>query len=364
MRICAHIHSRMADFRVKFCANAKVCAALVGTVIGAGFVSGAELVRFFPSQGFVPWAVFCAALFSVLFYALLRLGKKYGGYAGVLRFAFGRFAPAVRMLVLGCSLVLCGSMLAGVDAAVREGFGLCCRFPFFALPSLVVLYFLSGRGMGGVCAVNLALVPLILAFVFGFAPGADYAGFAYSPPSGALYRGGMVLLYTAMNAFLAAPVACDMGANSEGGGAGCIAAAILIGFCAATVLGRIAREGAGAYTAEMPFLHAVGGGAAGKLFALVCLCGIFTTLFSSYYPLHSFAQEKKHSALLRAGICAAAFLLSLLGLRGIVSWLYPALGFAGLFFFAACALASWRGRTGRKRLFLFAFRRKKRSTSI
>ena len=104
--------------------------------------------------------------------------------------------------------------------------------------------------------------------------------------------------------------------------------------------------------------------AAGKLFALVCLCGIFTTLFSSYYPLHSFAQEKKHSALLRAGICTAAFLLSLLGLRSIVSWLYPALGFAGLFFFAACALASWRGRTGRKRLFLFAFRRKKRSTSI
>ena len=25
----------MADFRIKFCANAKVCAALVGTVIGA-----------------------------------------------------------------------------------------------------------------------------------------------------------------------------------------------------------------------------------------------------------------------------------------------------------------------------------------
>ena len=91
-------------------------------------------------------------------------------------------------------------------------------------PSLVVLYFLSGRGINGVYAVNLVLVPLILAFVFGFAPGADYAGFAYSPPSGAIYRGGMVLLYTAMNAFLAAPVACDMGAKSGGGGAGCIAA--------------------------------------------------------------------------------------------------------------------------------------------
>ena len=34
----------------------RLTAILVGTVVGAGFVSGAELVRFFPSENFLPCA--------------------------------------------------------------------------------------------------------------------------------------------------------------------------------------------------------------------------------------------------------------------------------------------------------------------
>lgn len=38
---------------------ARLCFALVGTVIGAGFLSGAELVRFFPQRGF--FALVCVS---------------------------------------------------------------------------------------------------------------------------------------------------------------------------------------------------------------------------------------------------------------------------------------------------------------
>ena len=349
----------MAKLRENAASAAKVCAALVGTVVGAGFVSGAELVRFFPSQGFLPWVLFSAVLFFAAFFSLMRLGEKYGGYAGALRSVFGRFAPPVRALTLACSFILCGGMFAGLDAALRAGFGLSYSFPWLALLAGAALFLFSGRGMGAVCAVNLLLVPLILFFLARFAVGAEFSGFPYSPPTGFLHRALSAALYTFLNAFLSAPVACDLGARfpSRGRSVGCAAASAAVGFCAAVVLGCVARGGAGAYTAEMPLLYALGGG--GKVFSLVCLCGIFTTLVSSYYPLHAFAAERRHPAALRIGFLLSAFLLSLLGLRGIVDKIYPLLGGLGALFFAACAFSGLRSRLGKMQI--LAVRRKQRA---
>ena len=150
-----------------------------------------------------------------------------------------------------------------------------------------------------------------------------------------------VLLYVARNAVLAAPGVCDAGAKGQGS-AGCAVSAALIGFCIAAVLANITHEGAGALSAEMPFLYVVGKNAAlGRVFSAVCLCGILTTLFSSYYPLHSFANGKKRAPLWRALFCVAAFLLSVLGLKQIVRLIYPLVGGAGTVFLAAVAV---RGR--------------------
>ena len=133
-------------FRSAF-AQARFAATLVGTVVGAGFISGAELVRFFPAVGFFPCLVLAAGLFSLCFFALFCLGAKYGGYGGMLTALFGRAAPAVRLFVYACSLVLCASMLAGLDAAFAEGFGVRSVIPFAALAALPLLFFLSRRGV-------------------------------------------------------------------------------------------------------------------------------------------------------------------------------------------------------------------------
>ncbi len=334
----------------------KVGASLVGTVVGAGFVSGAELVRFFPSEGFLPYVILSAFLFFAAFYFLFRIGKRCGGFDSVLQCVFGKISSIVKGFMLCCSLIMCASMLAGIDAAVREGFALDYVFPYIALLSLILLFFLSGKGMNGVYAVNLILVPLILIFVLYFAPGADYGGTPYDPECGILPQLGSVFLYVSLNTFLAAPVVCDMGARSASG-TGCVISSVLIGFCAATVLGCIAREGAGAYTAEMPFLRAVGNGAfLGKIFTLVCLCGIFTTLFSSYYPLYRLSEGKKRGLLFRVCSCLVAFLLSLIGLKRIVGFIYPFVGLAGFLFLGGC-IFFYAKKFPAKILFVFETRR-------
>ncbi len=324
--------------------SAKLSATLVGTVVGAGFISGAELVRFFPAEGFLPCLIVAAGLFALCFWGLYRLGAARGGYAGALRALFGPLAGAVRAFVLACSLVLCASMLAGLNAVAAEGFGLRTKFPAAALLALLPLSLFSRKGVRGLYIVNLALVPLILAFLALFAPVLGQTPFV-CPRDGFSALGGTVL-YVGMNAFLAAPVVCDAGAKGGRGGAGCLLAAGLIGLCAAVVLGAVAAEGTNALRAEMPFLYAVARTQAlGLAFSAVSACGIVTTLFSSYYPLHC-AAGGRHARAKRAAALAAAFALSLCGLRRIVRLVYPLIGGAGALFFALLAVRGARSLAG------------------
>ena len=114
---------------------AKAGFALTGSVIGAGFISGAELVRFFPSQGFLPYIAAAALLFFGCFFLLFECGRRYGGFAGTVQAVFGRRAAVVRAAVLVGSFVTCGSMLAGLAALAGEGFGLPALCGVFRPPS-------------------------------------------------------------------------------------------------------------------------------------------------------------------------------------------------------------------------------------
>lgn len=76
---------------------------MVGTVVGAGFVSGRELLQFF---GSFRLSLVCMAglLFFAGFFLFVRLGKKFGGFEGAMKGAFGKFGAvregggAVRLL--------------------------------------------------------------------------------------------------------------------------------------------------------------------------------------------------------------------------------------------------------------------------
>ena len=345
-----------------FRANAGLAFSLFGAVVGAGFMTGAELVRFFPLCAAFAHAAVAAGLFAACFLLLFDAGRKCGGFEGALR-CCGCAAPVFRALLHFASFITCAAMLAGLDGAVRTGFGLRYALPVAALCALPAMFFVARRGMRGVAALSAALVP-VMAAVFAARAGDIPAGFTPSLPQSAFTSLTGVCLYAAMNCFLAAPLACDAGREGAGRG-GCIAAAALIGFCIAAALGAVAR--AGTAGEEMPFLAAGGGGPA----AVACICAVLTTLFSSFYPLARAAEQysaekegkgrhkkrkeehaadaergtkdsralpvRERAAAVQAGLCAGAFLLSLCGLSGLVRAVYPLIGMAGAAFFILLA---------------------------
>ena len=352
----------MKKYFAAFRANAGLAFSLFGAVVGAGFMTGAELVRFFPLCAAFAHAAVAAGLFAACFLLLFDAGRKCGGFEGALR-CCGCAAPVFRALLHFASFITCAAMLAGLDGAVRTGFGLRYALPVAALCALPAMFFVARRGVRGVAALSAVLVP-VMAAMFAARAGDIPAGFTSSSPQSAFTSLTGVCLYAAMNCFLAAPLACDAGREGAGRG-GCIAAAALIGFCIAAALGAVAR--AGTAGEEMPFLAAGGGGLA----AVACICAVLTTLFSSFYPLARAAEQysaekggkerhkkrkeehaagaergtkesralpvRERAAAVQAGLCAGAFLLSLCGLSGLVRAVYPLIGMAGAAFFILLA---------------------------
>lgn len=352
----------MKKYFAAFRANAGLTFSLFGAVVGAGFMTGAELVRFFPLRAAFAHAAVAAGLFAACFLLLFDAGRKCGGFEGALR-CCGRAAPVFRALLHFASFITCAAMLAGLDGAVRTSFGLRYALPVAALCALPAMFFVARRGVRGVAALSAVLVP-VMAAMFAARAGDIPAGFTSSSPQSAFTSLTGVCLYAAMNCFLAAPLACDAGREGAGRG-GCIAAAALIGFCIAAALGAVAR--AGTAGEEMPFLAAGGGG----LTAVACICAVLTTLFSSFYPLARAAEQysaekggkerhkkrkeehtagaergtkesralpvRERAAAVQAGLCAGAFLLSLCGFSGIVRAVYPLIGMAGAAFFILLA---------------------------
>ncbi len=321
----------------------QISLTLFGTIVGAGFLSGAELIRFFPDRYFVPYALYAAGLFFFAFFLLLHCGKKWNGFEGTVSALFGRAEKIVKGFVFGCSFVLCAAMLAGLSAVAREGFFL-GDFSFLVpIAAAAVLYVLSYRGVKGVFWTNALLVPVIFFFIAFFAGDGEYFPQTEAAPS-FLRSIFAVTLYVSMNVFLAAPLVCDIGARSEGKSGGSTIASLLIGFCICAVLACIAAS-PNSSAAQLPFLAAVGQKSVIRiLFSCVCVCGIMTTLFSSYYPLHNAVNRYKRAPLWRAAMCMAAFLISLFGLKNIVGVLYPMIGLAGAIFLVRCVVGIMKKR--------------------
>ena len=128
-----------------FRANAGLAFSLFGAVVGAGFMTGAELVRFFPLRAAFAHAAVAAGLFAACFLLLFDAGRKCGGFEGALR-CCGCAAPVFRALLHFASFITCAAMLAGLDGAVRTGFGLRYALPVAALCALPAMFFVPAGG--------------------------------------------------------------------------------------------------------------------------------------------------------------------------------------------------------------------------
>ncbi|QGG46643.1 YkvI family membrane protein [Heliorestis convoluta] len=352
----------------------KVAGAYIGTIVGAGFATGQEVLQFFVFFG--TSGIVAIALVTLLFmffgYVILELGQRLraDSHREVIQYAGGRWLGTLIDGVI--TFFLFGAltaMAAGAGAVFSEQFGLSSY-----LGSLLLLGLTLAVVMVGISAVISAisyLVPLLLLSLLGifiatlwFHP-VDWAvvGQATDPRQAPVpFWPLSAINYVSYNLVLAVAVLAPMGKHvldrstlRQGafwGGLGLGVGSLAIFLTVISYLPGIL-----AYEVPMAFIAAQFTPFVQIAYSIILLLQIFTTAVGSLFGFASrlTSQESPSFRWILLGTVAGAFVAGQFGFTNLIRILYPAVGYAGLLMLAGLLLGY-----GRERWVLLqpAFRRK------
>ncbi|MEH7436564.1 GerAB/ArcD/ProY family transporter [Neobacillus drentensis] len=145
----------------------QIAAVYVGTVIGAGFATGKEIVEFFSRFGFFGFIsiLMSGYLFIALGSKLMRIAAQINAksYQELNEYLFGKWpGRVINIFMLFMLLGVSAVMLAGAGAVFEEQLGFPKNLGVFLTIALSIIVMLIGTK--GLFAVNSFVVPLMICF--------------------------------------------------------------------------------------------------------------------------------------------------------------------------------------------------------
>ncbi len=147
----------------------QIAAVYVGTVVGAGFATGREIVEFFTKYGFYGFlGIFLAGLLFIVFgtkVMLLSIQIKAQSYQELNRYLFGeKWSFYINSLFFLMLFGVTAVMLSGAGSVFEEQLHV-SRMGGIALTAILAFLVLL-KGMKGLVAINLLIVPAMVTFSF------------------------------------------------------------------------------------------------------------------------------------------------------------------------------------------------------
>ncbi|MUG23653.1 hypothetical protein GNQ08_14760 [Paenibacillus macerans] len=339
----------------------QIAFTYIGTVVGAGFATGQEILQFFTRYG--KWGVLTILLSTLLFVwlgtkmMLLAREIKAASYEDLNRKLFGERAG--RMLSLFTLIVLIGVnsvMLAGAGSVFMEHLGLHYQTGLWI--TLIFTFLLLGRGIKGVMQLNSLVVPLmlILSLVIIFytlgSPGA--ARFlTLETDSGVLAAWVSPLMYSAFNLSMAQAVLVPIGSHTTSR-----KVIVMGGVIGGAGVGFMLMAGHFALSANMPGIvqYEIPMGSIAQqlgttvqlIYVLLIFMEIFSTFVADVYGVT--LQLRQHlqvpPMLISVTILLICYITSQFGFSSLLSVLYPIFGLFSLFWAFMLAAYKSKGKTG------------------
>ncbi|WP_456277380.1 YkvI family membrane protein [Bacillus sp. AK128] len=315
----------------------QVAATYIGTIVGAGFATGKEVVQFFSQYGMIGLVgiLISGYLFVWIGMKSMLIAKRIdaNSYQEVNDYLFGekigRFVNAILLVMLfGVTSV----MLSGTGAVFKEQLGLPAQLGIWL--TLVLCYIAVIRGMRGLLLVNSIIVPLMILFSLIVITAFPEASSYYGESSNI----GKVLLsalaYAAYNLVLGQAVLVPLGRDSENeriikwggflGGLGLTFILITSHFALITIPDMTS------YSIPMGEIIKLIGTVVHLLFIIVIYSEIYTTLIGNVYGIArklSFSDTPKKAVIV--SVLLVCYFISLIGFDSLVKYLYPLFGYMG-----------------------------------
>ncbi|MCL2677439.1 MAG: hypothetical protein FWE85_00110 [Clostridiales bacterium] len=326
----------------------KIAAAYIGTVVGAGFATGQEILQFFAGFGLSGlWGIILTTLLFIVFgFIIMELGFKLSArsHLEIIRQSGGNILGFVIDLII--TFFLFGAltaMIAGTGALFHQQFGLPAIAGNLLMAALTALTVLSG--INGVINSISAVVPFLLASVVGISvfsiintpPDlAPVAQAGYGLADNWLIAG---VVYVSYNIILSIAVLGPLGARAKDKKTvlkGAVLGGLGLGLGVVMIYLAILGNMAAIKDLEIPMSHIAGNISRNTqiIYAVILIAEVYTTAVASLYGfsarLSNAEKSPRASRALVTGTAAAAFFASLAGFSNLIKYLYPIVGYAGL----------------------------------
>lgn len=327
----------------------KVASAYIGTVVGAGFASGQELLQFFGYFGYwgIGGLIFATGLFVYFGFLILKLGAelKADSHLPVIKYAGGKWiGPIIDYIIIFFLFGALTVMAAGAGALFSEQLGLSKILGSGLLIAITVGTVLFG--INGVISAISLVVPVLLISVLvisgyvvlnmGIAPGASQIAINAGNPAVPFWPLAAVV-YISYNLVVAVAVLAPMGKETGDlkiikkgalwGGLGLGIGGIAILLALLATLPETAKY-------ELPMIF-VSGQISPVIrigYSLILYLEIYTTAVGSLYGFAvRFTQPKTNRLkMLAVGAGVGAWAAAQFGFTTLVGILFPLVGYAGI----------------------------------
>ncbi|MTI80678.1 MAG: hypothetical protein FH758_07295 [Firmicutes bacterium] len=324
----------------------KVLALYIGTVIGAGFASGQEVLQFFISYGVdgIYGVIVVTICFAYLGMIIMYLATKFksGSYQELLPYLIGPMYKIMDYLSLIMLLGGLGIMLAGSGAVLNQYLGVPNYIGIFA--AVIITITVIFGGVERVLSANLILVPIKLVVVclitiLVISNQATMVPTQVVPAAKPLVASNWFwasILYVSYNMIVPLAALSSVGRlitpkiGVLAGLTGGIILGVITGLI--TIAGLSFYPEIAKYPVPMLYMAEAVAPVLRTVFALLIWMAILTTAIAN---AHGFASriapnDGKKYKLTGAGVCIAILPLTTLDFAQLVQKLYPMFGYAGL----------------------------------
>lgn len=327
----------------------QIASAYIGTVVGAGFASGQEVLQFFSAYGWSGiWGiVISTSLFFFIGYSILVLGRNLqaDSHVDIVRFTNGKILGSVIDMIITVFLFgALAAMIAGAGAIFEEQFGISSIWGTLTMAVVSLLTVITGT-KGVINAISYVVPFLILSVLFISVYSLIQSPITESEIQMTRSLSGATpnwllsaVNYASYNLVIAIAVLTPIGVKTQSkrklfwgallGALGLGVGIIAIYFCMLTNIMEVA-------TVEVPMIEIAKkiSGIIQLLFAVVLFAEVYTTAVGNLYGFVRRVSPKSSSIWIVIGTTVFAFIAGQLGFSNLVKYLYPAVGYGGMLFF-------------------------------
>ncbi len=314
---------------------------IIGTFIGAGFVSGKEIYNYFSRFGIL--SIFMIVLATFLFYFFVKIclsvGRQINDRNNYYSECFGRAGSIFKLVLLIANLILVGSMLAGSFEVFSMWLKKEIAYILVVALMLLALYLIKRNFISVFSKINTLLIPLLLSLILVvciiYLSKCDYIVLNTNT---SIFKATFSLIdYVCFNLLTVGVFLIEIGGNYSQNqiNKASLISSLIIGvfleiiaitlFIANSLVASVAMP---LVTISFSISKVVG-----ILMQLAVFIGLFTSLISISFVSFNYINDKVQNKILTSLIVfVIGVLISLLGFSFIVVNLYAVMGGLGLIF--------------------------------